>query len=126
MSRSRRQVCSASATLFVLALVSGCVFAGTSSRTPPSCPAGRAPAPTATADPAGSEAGDLVIVGRIVTMDDPPIAQALLIEAGLVTCVGTRDEVLERAGDEVPVIDIGSNVAYPGFIDAHAHWIGDR
>ena len=23
-------------------------------------------------------------------------------------------------------IDIGSNVAYPGFIDAHAHWIGDR
>jgi predicted amidohydrolase YtcJ len=24
------------------------------------------------------------------------------------------------------VIDIGSNVAYPGFIDAHAHWIGDR
>ena len=59
-------------------------------------------------------------------MGDPPIAQALLIEAGHVTCVGTRDEVLERAGDEVPVIDIGSNVAYPGFIDAHAHWIGDR
>jgi predicted amidohydrolase YtcJ len=65
-------------------------------------------------------------VGRIVTMDDPPIAEALLIEAGLVTCVGTRDEVLGMAGEEVPVIDIGSNVAYPGFIDAHAHWIGDR
>ena len=30
------------------------------------------------------------------------------------------------AGEEVPVVDIGSNVAYPGFIDAHAHWIGDR
>ena len=30
------------------------------------------------------------------------------------------------AGEEVPVIDIGANVAYPGFIDAHAHWIGDR
>ena len=40
--------------------------------------------------------------------------------------VGTRDEVLARAGDDVPVIDIGQNVAYPGFIDAHAHWIGDR
>ena len=26
----------------------------------------------------------------------------------------------------MPVIDIGQNVAYPGFIDAHAHWIGDR
>ena len=26
----------------------------------------------------------------------------------------------------MPIIDIGENVAYPGFIDAHAHWIGDR
>jgi predicted amidohydrolase YtcJ len=59
-------------------------------------------------------------------MDDPAEAEALLIEAGLVTCVGTRDEVLGLAGDEVPLVDIGSNVAYPGFIDAHAHWIGDR
>ena len=59
-------------------------------------------------------------------MDEPPIAEALLIEDGTVTAVGTRDEVLARAGDEVPVIDIGQNVAYPGFIDAHAHWIGDR
>ena len=59
-------------------------------------------------------------------MDEPPIAEALLIEDGIVTAVGTRDEVLALAGDEVPVIDIGQNVAYPGFIDAHAHWIGDR
>ena len=28
--------------------------------------------------------------------------------------------------NQVPVIDIGGGVAYPGFIDAHAHWIGDR
>ena len=75
---------------------------------------------------APSASDDLVIVGRIVTMDDPPIAEALLIEDGTVAAVGTRDEVLALAGDEVPVIDIGENVAYPGFIDAHAHWIGDR
>jgi predicted amidohydrolase YtcJ len=126
MSRSCRQFSSASVTLLVLALVGGCVFARTNSPMSPLCPAGRAPAPTATPGPAGSEGGDVVIVGRIVTMDDPPIAEALLIEAGLVTCVGTRDEVLAGAGEEVPVVDIGSNVAYPGFIDAHAHWIGDR
>ena len=59
-------------------------------------------------------------------MDEPPIAEALLIEDGIVAAVGTRDEVLARAGDDVPVVDIGKNVAYPGFIDAHAHWIGDR
>jgi hypothetical protein len=59
-------------------------------------------------------------------MDGPPIAEALLIEEGTVTAVGPRDEVLALAGDQVPVVDIGPNVAYPGFIDAHAHWIGDR
>ena len=59
-------------------------------------------------------------------MDDPPVAEALLIEDGLVRAVGVRDEVLALAGEDVPVIDIGTNVAYPGFIDAHAHWIGDR
>ena len=73
-----------------------------------------------------SQAGSLLLIGRIVTMDEPAVAEALLIEDGIVTAVGTRDEVLALAGEEVPVIDIGENVAYPGFIDAHAHWIGDR
>ena len=50
----------------------------------------------------------------------------MLIEDGSVAAVGTRDEVLARAGDQVPVVDLGANVAYPGFVDAHAHWIGDR
>jgi predicted amidohydrolase YtcJ len=59
-------------------------------------------------------------------MDEPPVAEALLIEEGTVIAVGTRDEVIGLAGDGVPVVDIGANVAYPGFIDAHAHWIGDR
>ncbi len=44
----------------------------------------------------------------------------------MVAAVGSRDEVLALAGDEVPIVDIGQHVAYPGFIDAHAHWIGDR
>ena len=126
MPASRRGFGSMLAALIVVALATGCAFGGTSSPRSPSCPAGGALAPTASAGPAGPGQGDLVIVGRIVTMDDPPIAEALLIEAGLVTCVGTRDEVLALADDEVPIVDIGQNVAYPGFIDAHAHWIGDR
>ncbi|MBA2634392.1 MAG: amidohydrolase family protein [Chloroflexi bacterium] len=59
-------------------------------------------------------------------MNEPPVAEALFIEDGTVVAVGTRAEVLALAGDDVPVFDIGQNVAYPGFIDAHAHWIGDR
>ena len=79
--------------------------------------------------PAGADSparGSIVIVGRVVTMDQPPVAEALLIEDGAVTAIGTREEVLGRAGDPVPVFDIGDATAYPGFVDAHAHWIGDR
>jgi predicted amidohydrolase YtcJ len=76
--------------------------------------------------PAAGEAGSVVLLGKIVTMAEPPIAEALLIQAGVVTAVGTRDEVLAQAGDQVLVMDLGPNVAYPGFIDAHGHWIGDR
>jgi predicted amidohydrolase YtcJ len=59
-------------------------------------------------------------------MDEPATADAIFIEDGVVAAIGTRDEVMAVAGDGVPVLDIGDNVAYPGFIDTHAHWIGDR
>jgi predicted amidohydrolase YtcJ len=109
------------AALLALPVASGCGFAGTSSPTSPSCP-GSVPQ---TASP-GSDGGHIVLLGRILTLDDPPVAEAMLVQAGLVTCVGTRDEVLALAGEGVRTLDIGENVAYPGFIDAHAHWIGDR
>jgi predicted amidohydrolase YtcJ len=125
MSASRRRFGSASAVLAVLTLVAGCAFVATGSPTSSSCSAGDGPATTKAAGH-GSEEGDLVIVGRIVTMSEPAVVEGVLIEGGLVTCVGTRDEVLALAGDEVQVVDIGANVAYPGFIDAHAHWIGHR
>jgi predicted amidohydrolase YtcJ len=111
-------------TLVGLVVVIGCAPGTAASPSPAartSAPQTGAPSP-ATAPPPGS----LVFVGRIVTMNDPAIAEALLIEDGIVAAVGTRDEVLAIAGDQVPVVDIGENVAYPGFIDAHAHWIGDR
>ncbi len=98
------------------------------STTAPSSASAASPsaASTPATSPLGSPSESLVLVGRIVTMDEPPIAEAMLIEDGTVTAVGTRAEVQAHAGDDVPVIDIGTNVAYPGFIDAHAHWIGDR
>ena len=55
MPASRRGFGSTLAALVVLALVTGCAFAGTSSPTSPSCSAERAPAPTATAGATGSE-----------------------------------------------------------------------
>ena len=113
------------AALLVAALALGCAPNPTASNPSTNAPAGSvSPAPTATT--AASRNGSLVIVGRILTMDDPSTAEALYIEDGVVRAVGEREDVLLAAGDAVPVIDIGTNVAYPGFIDAHAHWIGDR
>lgn len=110
------------ASVLVVIALAGCGPAGTAS------PAGNpVPTPSSALTPSRpAEAATVVLLGRIVTMDEPPIAEALLIDDGMVAAVGTRDEVLARAGDQVPVIDIGGNIAYPGFIDAHAHWIGDR
>ena len=69
---------------------------------------------------------DVVYVGRIETMTDAGRVEAIFLEDGLVRAVGDRDEVLAVAGDSTPVVELGDAVAYPGFIDAHAHWIGDR
>jgi predicted amidohydrolase YtcJ len=117
------------AALLIVAIFTGCdprsVDPPPSPSAPPSSASGSA-SPAAAVSASPPQAGSLVIVGRIVTMDDPPLAEALLIEDGVVTAMGTRDEVLAAAGDQVPVMDIGRNVAYPGFIDAHSHWIGDR
>ena len=113
------------AVLLVAVLAIGCAPASIASNSPSTAPVNSfsASAPSATI---ASGQGSLVIVGRILTMDEPSIAEALFIEDGVVHAVGEREEVLAAAGDDVPVIDIGTNVAYPGFIDAHAHWIGDR
>ena len=113
------------AVLLVAALAIGCAPISDASNSPSPGPqsSSSASAPSATIT---SGRGSLVIVGRIVTMDEPRIAEALFIADGVVRAVGEREEVLSAAGADVPVIDIGTNVAYPGFIDAHAHWIGDR
>jgi len=115
-------------TLLLLALLAtvACSPSGDASTAPSRSSSPSTASPSASAPPSASRSGSLVVMGRIVTMDDPAVAEALLIDDGTVAAVGTRDEVLAIAGDDVPVMDIGQNVAYPGFIDAHAHWIGDR
>ncbi len=114
------------ATLVAIVFITGCGPAGTGSPSAWTSSASSAPAPSAAVSSGTLGSGSLVLVGRILTMDTPRVAEALFINQGLVAAVGTRDEVLARAGEQVPVVNIGANVAYPGFIDAHAHWIGDR
>ena len=87
--------------------------------------------PAVTSSPTGGSppralVGDLLLLGRIVTMADPAEVEALLILDGRVAAMGSRAEVEPLAGADTKIVELGSNVAYPGFIDAHAHWIGDR
>jgi predicted amidohydrolase YtcJ len=109
------------ASALVVVAIAGCGAAGAS---PASTPVAPPSAELASSSPA--DAAPVVLVGRIVTLDEPPVAEALLIDRGTVTAVGTREDVLALVGDQAQIIELGSNVAYPGFIDAHAHWIGDR
>jgi predicted amidohydrolase YtcJ len=69
---------------------------------------------------------EVVFTGHIVTMDHPARVEAMAIAKGRVLALGDLDEVMAHAGNSTQVIDLGSNVAYPGFVDAHSHWIGDR
>jgi predicted amidohydrolase YtcJ len=118
-SRARQLV-----ALIGLSMVIGCDPGATASPSRSASPSATGSSVVASAT--ATRTGSLVILGRIVTLGEPPVAEAILIQDGTVTAVGTRNEVLALAGDQVPVVDIGANVAYPGFIDAHAHWIGDR
>ena len=94
MTTSRRRFGPLSAALVALALVTGCTPSSTSSPSSPISSASGSPAISAAPSLPAPGTGSLVIVGRIVTMDEPPVAEALLIEDGTVAAVGTRDEVL--------------------------------
>jgi predicted amidohydrolase YtcJ len=63
--------------------------------------------------------------GKIVTVDDAkPEAQAMAIRADKIAALGTNDEIQAYVGPDTEVIDLGSMVAVPGFIESHGHFTG--
>jgi predicted amidohydrolase YtcJ len=69
---------------------------------------------------------DLVLLnGRIVTVDDAhPEAQAIAIRGDRIAAVGTSDEIKRSAGPNTKVIDLGGQLAIPGFVESHGHFTG--
>jgi len=64
--------------------------------------------------------------GTVITMDnDLPVAEAVLIQDGLIIAVGSDEEISILVGDEVDIIDLQGRTLLPGFIDAHSHWLND-
>ncbi len=82
---------------------------------------------------------DLIILNaNIQTMDVArPSADAILIRAGRIVCLGTASDLQHLASAGARIIDAGGRLVLPGFQDAHVHlmdggtdliqtaWLGD-
>lgn len=69
---------------------------------------------------------DLVLRnGRVVTVDDAkPEGQAIAVTGGRVTFVGSNAEIQRYVGPATEVIDLQGQLAIPGFIEGHGHFLG--
>ncbi len=71
-------------------------------------------------------AADLVLLhGKVITVDaKDSVAQALAVNGGRITAVGTDAAIMQRVGPNTRVIDLHGRAATPGLIDTHAHILG--
>jgi hypothetical protein len=69
---------------------------------------------------------DLVLEhGKIVTVDSAqPRAEALAIRDHRILAVGSDAAIARYVGPDTKVVDLRGRLAIPGFIDAHAHFMG--
>jgi len=72
------------------------------------------------------EPADLVLRGgKIVTVDASlPEVQALAAKNGRIVALGTDAEIAAFIGDATRVIELDGNLAIPGFIEGHGHYMG--
>ncbi|MBP7865953.1 MAG: amidohydrolase [Acidobacteria bacterium] len=66
---------------------------------------------------------DLVLTnGVFMTLDEErPMVRALAVRDGRILSLGSPEEMKALTGPHTRVVDLAGAVAYPGFIDAHAH-----
>jgi predicted amidohydrolase YtcJ len=64
--------------------------------------------------------------GVVLTMEDrQPRAEAVAIRRGRILAVGDDGRVLALKNRATRVVNLRGRTVMPGFIDSHAHWIGD-
>ncbi len=68
---------------------------------------------------------DLVLIrGNVVTMDPArPHAEAIAIRGDRIVAVGARHEIGQYIGPKTQVVDLAGQLAIPGFIESHGHFI---
>ena len=61
-------------------------------------------------------------------MEEPNGINYLSVEIndGIIVNIGNFTTKEEFSNENVKIIDLNGKTILPGFIDSHAHWIGDR
>ncbi len=79
----------------------------------------------AACQPADNSADLILINGKIVTVDEEnPEAEALAVKADTIMALGTTAEIQALQGENTEVIDLEGQLAIPGFIEGHGHFMG--
>ncbi len=79
----------------------------------------------APADAASDAAVTIFTGGMIYTgLDDAPTAEAVAVADGAIVGVGTRALIEDSAGDNAVIVNLDGAAMFPGFTDAHAHFLG--
>ena len=73
-----------------------------------------------------SNTADLILInGKVVTIDEEiPDGEAIAIRGDTILAIGTSEEVAAFSGEHTEVIDLDGQLAIPGFIEGHAHFMG--
>jgi len=61
------------------------------------------------------------INGKIYTMNNHEIIEAMIVDRGIIQSVGTTEEVMQYANKQSNVIDLQGQVVIPGLNDSHLH-----
>ena len=77
------------------------------------------------AQPAVEPATLVLRNGKIVTVDDKlPEAQAVAVRGDRIVAVGSNAEIQRHIGPATKVIDLAGQLAVPGLIESHGHFMG--
>ncbi len=69
---------------------------------------------------------DLVLLNGVITtvVDHQPVAEALAVREDVIQAVGSDEEIRGFIDENTEVIDLDGQLAIPGFIEGHAHFLG--
>jgi predicted amidohydrolase YtcJ len=71
-----------------------------------------------------ADAQEILVRGRIVTLREDRLVEALAVADGKILAVGTDAEIRKLAGPHTKVTDLSGKMVLPGFIETHCHSIG--